>query len=320
MALPTETVYGLAADATNPAAVRRIFAAKGRPPTNPLIVHVSDAAVARRCATAWPAAADRLASALWPGPITLVLPRSGMIAGEVTAGGRTVALRAPDHPVALRVLKELGGPVAAPSANRSSRVSPTTAAHVRRDLGKRVDLVLDGGPCRVGIESTVLDLTVRPPLILRPGAVSRERIERLIGRVEFFTGIAKGVAASPGQQAVHYAPRAAAYRFGSAQADLVLEFIRRHPSVKVAVLALVDSPAAAALIKAFGRRGVIAMPRAAREYARRFYAALRKADQRAGAIWIEQPPATPRWVAIRDRIDRATQPGADANARRKRRG
>jgi L-threonylcarbamoyladenylate synthase len=320
VALPTETVYGLAADATNPAAVRRIFAAKGRPPTNPLIVHVSDAAVARRCATAWPRAAERLASALWPGPLTLVLPRSEIIADEVTAGRRTVALRAPDHPLAQRVLRELGGPVAAPSANRSRRVSPTTAAHVRRDLGKRVDLILDGGPCRVGIESTVVDLTVRPPLILRPGAVSRERIERLIGRVEYFTGTAKGVAASPGQQAVHYAPRAAAYRFGAADAELVLKFVRRRPSVRVKVLALAGSPARAALIKAVGLRGVIEMPRGAREYARRFYAALRKADERAEAIWIEQPPDTPQWVAIRDRIDRATEPGAKDNTRRKRRG
>jgi L-threonylcarbamoyladenylate synthase len=309
---PTETVYGLGADATNAQAVRKIFAAKGRPQTNPLIVHVSDSSVARRCATAWPPSADRLAAALWPGPITLVLPKSGLIADEATAGRSAVALRVPDHPLALKLLLGFGGPVAAPSANRSSRISPTTAGHVRRDLGKRVDLILDGGPCRVGIESTVLDLTRDVPMILRPGGVSRERVEELIGPVEMFCGVANGAAASPGQQAVHYAPSAAAYRFASSEAVAVLEFVRRHPGLKVAVLALDDSPSGAALAAGLDRGDIIQMPSSADEYARRFYAALHEADERAGAIWIEQPPQAPSWLAIHDRIRRATRSAVQA--------
>jgi L-threonylcarbamoyladenylate synthase len=310
VAFPTETVYGLGADATNTAAVRKIFAAKRRPSTNPLIVHVSDSCVARRCATAWPDTAECLAAALWPGPITLVVPCSGIIVEEATAGRATVALRAPDHPMAQQLLLAFGGPVAAPSANRSSRISPTTAEHVRRDLGERVDLILDGGPCRVGIESTVLDLTRDPPMILRPGGVSRERIEQLVGRVELFVGAAEGAAASPGQQAKQYAPVSAAYRFAPTGAAAVLEFARRHPSIKVVALVLGDSAARRALAEGLGRRALIEMPDAADGYARQFYAALRKADERADAIWIEEPPATPPWLAVRDRIHRATLPAA----------
>ena len=308
VALPTETVYGLGADATNSQAVRKIFAAKGRPRSNPLIVHVADSSVARRCATAWPRSAQRLAAALWPGPLTLVLPKASMIVDEATAGQPTVALRAPDHPLALKVLRGFGGPVAAPSANRSSRISPTTADHVRRDLGRRVDLILDGGPCKVGIESTVLDLTRHPPTILRPGGVSREAIEELIGPVEIFSGSAQGIASSPGQQSVHYAPSAPAYRFAAGEVSKVLEFAGHHPSINVVVLALEESPSAKGLV----RRNIIKMPSAPEQYARRFYAALREADERADAIWIEQPPQTPAWLAIRDRINRATQnpPGA----------
>jgi len=307
VALPTETVYGLGADATNARAVEKIFAAKGRPQTNPLIVHVADSSVARRFATAWPPAAQRLATALWPGPLTLVLPKASMIVDEATAGQSTVALRAPDHPLAQKVLLGFGGPVAAPSANRSSRVSPTTAQHVRRDLGRRVDLILDGGPCRVGIESTVLDLTRDPPMILRPGGVSREALEELIGPVEIFSGSATGIASSPGQQTVHYAPSAAAFRFVAAEASKVLEFARSHPSIKVVVLALEDSPSRSALAKGLDRRNIIEMPSAPDDYARQFYAALRDADERAGAIWVEEPPPMPPWLAIRDRINRATR-------------
>src|SRR5436305_14927180 len=153
VAFPTETVYGLGADATNPAAVRKIFAAKGRPATNPLIVHVADEAVARKYAAIWPAAASRLAGKFWPGPLTLVVAKHPSIPSEATAGRQTVGLRAPDHPLALELLRGFAGAVAAPSANRSTRISPTTAEHVREELGDRIDLILDGGPCRVGIES-----------------------------------------------------------------------------------------------------------------------------------------------------------------------
>lgn len=312
VAFATETVYGLGADATNASAVRRIFSAKGRPPTNPLIVHVTDATMARRCATAWPKSAQRLAAALWPGPITLVLPRAPMIVDEVAAGRETVALRAPDHPVAQKLLRQFGGPIAAPSANRSSRVSPTTAAHVREELGDRVDMILDGGPCRVGIESTVIDLSGARPMILRPGGITRQRIEQLIGRVGLFRGTARGSAASPGQQAIHYAPIAAAYRFAARDATAVLQFARSHPSLKVVALVFPESAAPSALEDGLGRRAVIHMPDDAEQYARRFYAVLREADRRADVIWIQEPPATPSWLAIHDRLGRATLPARQA--------
>src|SRR5947199_1722271 len=169
VAFPTETVYGLGADATNAEAVAKIFAAKGRPSTNPLIVHVADVPTARRYAAEWNDAAQALAAAWWPGPLTLVLRKNPVIVDAATAGRPTVALRVPDHPLALRLLQLFGGPVAAPSANKSNHVSPTTAGHVREELGDAVDVVLDGGPCSVGIESTVVDLTGKRPVVLRPG-------------------------------------------------------------------------------------------------------------------------------------------------------
>ena len=180
---PTETVYGLGANALDPAAVNRIYEAKGRPAHNPLIVHVADAAAAQRLVTAWPEAAERLAAKWWPGPLTLVLPKSREVPTEVTAGLGTVAIRVPAHPVALALLKAAGVPVAAPSANRSGELSPTTAEHVQRSLGDLVPMILDAGPTTVGIESTVIDLSDRAPVLLRPGMVTREEIEALIGPV-----------------------------------------------------------------------------------------------------------------------------------------
>ena len=215
VAFPTETVYGLGADARNPDAVRKIFAVKGRPATNPLIVHVSGVAMAKVYASRWSQQARKLAQNLWPGPLTLVVPKTSAIAPEATAGLDSVALRMPDHPMAIELIRKFDGPIAAPSANRSTHVSPTTADHVRQELGKDVELVLDGGPCRVGIESTVLDLTGVIPHILRPGSVTRKQIERLIGPVEMRSIVTDLTtpAASPGQQEVHYAPRTPAFRF-----------------------------------------------------------------------------------------------------------
>src|SRR3954471_1942381 len=207
VAFPTETVYGLGADATNAAAVAKIFAAKGRPATNPLIVHVADLETAKRYTAVWNDAAQTLAAVWWPGPLTLVVPKRPEIVDAATAGRPTVALRVPDHPLALELLRAFGGPIAAPSANRSTHVSPTTAQHVREELGDAVDLVLDGGPCGVGIESTVLDLTTTLPVILRPGAVTPEQIKAVIGQVHLFKGSAAEhvPASSPGQQSIHYA-------------------------------------------------------------------------------------------------------------------
>jgi len=209
VAFPTETVYGLGADATNERAVAKIFEAKGRPHFNPLISHVPGAAEAQRF-VAWNETADRLAAKFWPGPLTLVMPRSrgSTIALLTTAGLDSVAIRAPDHPMALELMRAAGVPIAAPSANRSGAVSPTLAAHVAESLGSRVSLILDGGPCTVGVESTVLDLTGETPTMLRPGGATREAIEAVIGPIALSHVLPTGDAArkSPGQLASHYAP------------------------------------------------------------------------------------------------------------------
>jgi len=293
VAFPTETVYGLGADALDAAAVGRVFAAKGRPATNPLIVHVADAETARRFAEVWPVEATRLAARYWPGPLTIILPKHRSIPDAVTAGKPTVGLRVPRHPIALELLKAFDGPVAAPSANRSTRVSPTSAQHVRDELGETVDLILDGGPCHVGIESTVLDLSASTPTILRPGSIMREEIEREIGPVAVFGGsVEAGVAASsPGQHAVHYAPRATAYRFTTQQRDRVrmAASLDRDPSHVYLFLS--------------------EMPHTPQQYARELYRTLRSHDaQGASAIYVEMPPDTPAWAAVRDRLTRATMP------------
>ncbi|HEX4124999.1 MAG TPA: L-threonylcarbamoyladenylate synthase [Tepidisphaeraceae bacterium] len=306
VAFPTETVYGLGADATSAEAVARIFAAKGRPANNPLIVHVADAAAAQRCAANWPAAAETLATRFWPGPLTIVVRRvrSGnwAVADAVSAGGDTIGLRAPDHPIALRLLREFAGPVAAPSANRSSHVSPTTAAHVRDDLGDRVDLILDGGPCRVGIESTVLDLTGEPT-ILRPGHISRIQLEQALGgRVSIADEQKRGtMLRSPGRSEIHYAPRLPTFRFERAQRP-ALE-ASDHPRRKL-MLWGGDAP------MSLPRRWI--MPTDPSAYAAELYRVLREMDAPddvgEGEIWIEMPPDEPAWAAVRDRLLRASSP------------
>jgi L-threonylcarbamoyladenylate synthase len=209
VAFPTETVYGLGGDATNERAVAKIFEAKGRPQFNPLISHVLDAGEARRLVQ-WNDVADKLAARFWPGPLTLVLPRSmnSPIALLATAGLDTAAIRAPAHPMAQALIRAAGRPIAAPSANRSGAVSPTRAEHVAESLGNRVKLILDGGPCEVGLESTVLDLTTSTPTLLRPGGATREAIEAVIGPRALSDAIPSGDAArkSPGQLDSHYAP------------------------------------------------------------------------------------------------------------------
>ena len=209
VAFPTETVYGLGGDATNERAVAKIFEAKGRPQFNPLISHVLDAGEARRLVQ-WSDVADKLAARFWPGPLTLVLPRAkgSPIALLATAGLDTAAIRAPAHPMAQALIRAAGRPIAGPSANRSGAVSPTRAEHVAESLGDRVKLILDGGPCEVGLESTVLDLTTAMPTLLRPGGATREAIEEVIGPVALSHAVPSGNAAhkSPGQLASHYAP------------------------------------------------------------------------------------------------------------------
>ena len=211
VAFPTETVYGLGANALDPAAVARIFAAKGRPANNPLIVHVAEREQAQQLTATWSAEAERLAQHFWPGPLTLVLPKRSTVPDIVTAGAATVAVRVPAHPLALALLRAAGLPIAAPSANRSNHLSPTTAAHVRASLGDAVDVILDGGPTSGGLESTVLDLSRRPPRLLRPGLVPPSSIEALIGPIEQPSlSLADSTPLpSPGIQPRHYAPRAA---------------------------------------------------------------------------------------------------------------
>jgi L-threonylcarbamoyladenylate synthase len=214
VAFPTETVYGLGANALDSQAVEHIFAVKERPPTDPLIVHIASADDLPRVARDIPQIAHRLADAFWPGPLTLVLPKHGAVPDNVTAGLGTVAVRVPSHPVTLALLRACGVPIAAPSANRFGSVSPTTAQHVLADLGDRIDLILDGGPTLIGVESTVLDITNARAKILRPGGITREALEAIIGSLDVYAepaGKSESITVpqpSPGLMAKHYAPRA----------------------------------------------------------------------------------------------------------------
>jgi L-threonylcarbamoyladenylate synthase len=292
VAFATETVYGLGADARRADAAARIYAAKGRPSANPLIVHVRDADDARRWCSGWDERADRLAARFWPGPLTLVLGRGHDIPAVVAGGGDTLALRAPSHPVAQALLLRFGGPIAAPSANRSLHVSPTTAAHVADDLGGRVALVLDGGPSPIGLESTVLALTGPRARLLRPGRVRVDAIEAELGPIEVVEAHASAHAAAlaaPGQLARHYAPDRPA-RLVEADA------IAQAPSdVLVLTWSAPDGP------------GRLRLPAESEGFEAALYARLREAETLGPrAIWIERPPEGPAWTAVRDRLRRAT--------------
>ncbi len=303
VAFPTETVYGLGADARNANAVRRVFAVKGRPANNPLIVHVAGVVVAKRYAARWSDVTRVLAQHFWPGPLTLVVPKTGEIVDEATGGGATVGLRMPDHPLALALLAAFDGPVAAPSANRSNRISPTTAEHVRAELGDAVDFILDGGACAVGIESTVLDVSGDIPRILRPGHITRVQIEAVIGPIEVAgdSSPARGALLSPGRLPVHYAPVAPAYRFETSERDQVLN------QVKAGERLLLISDADG--MPMGDDAHIHFMPNNPTDYAHRLYATLRELDQRSSLpILIEMPPNQPQWVALRDRLTRATRP------------
>ncbi len=229
VAFPTETVYGLGADALNPEAVARIFEAKGRPAHDPIIVHVADADGLAGVAREVPAVAGRLAEMFWPGPLTLVVPKAQAVPAVVTAGGETVAVRCPAHNVALALIRAAGTPIAAPSANRFGHTSPTAAQHVLEDLDGRFELLLDGGPTPVGVESTVLDLTGRVPTILRPGGVTREALEAVLGRVAVLERLPEGETSprSPGLLDRHYAPRATLWLFTGPR-ERVVAAIRRE--------------------------------------------------------------------------------------------
>ena len=302
VAFPTETVYGRGAEALNAEAVAAVFAAKGRPAGNPLIVHVVDEAMARRVCDHWPPSASMLAARFWPGPLTMVLPKAAFVPDAVTASGPTVAVRCPSHPLTLALLETLGTPLVGPSANRSGSVSPTCAEHVRESFTEDEVFVLDGGPCVGGIESTVVDLTTDPPRVLRPGLISAEQVAEVLGRpVE--TGPRRAEpsspARSPGLMKSHYAPAS----------PLMLvergDIAERLATVKGTAIILGPSS-----LEVRPPHSLVPMPEEPVAYAARLYAALRQADaDRPEAILVVIPWKGERpeglWVAIDDRLRRA---------------
>lgn len=296
VALPTETVYGLGADALNPAAVARIFALKGRPTDHPLIVHLPPDEPLDNWTDAVPQAARALAQAFWPGPLTMILTRGARVPKAVTGGQETVALRVPDHPVALALLRAFGSGIAAPSANRFGHISPTTAAHVRAEFGDALPLILDGGPCRVGIESTIVDLSRGAPVVLRPGAISAADIARVIGS----TAIEGSTPAGPAPRASgllerHYAPRT--------PAELVESAALAGRLTQLAALG--QTVGVLALGRSIDGTG-IALPKDPTAYSQGLYAALRELDARGyRRLLIEAPPRDDAWRAVNDRLQRA---------------
>jgi len=304
VALPTETVYGLAANAWNADAVQRIFEVKGRPPHNPIIVHVASLEFARRCVSDWPPLAARLAGAFWPGPLTLVLPRSPEIPDVVTAGGRTVGVRWPNHPFIQAVIRACGFPLAAPSANRSNHISPTNADHVRKDLGGRIPLIVDGGPSQVGIESTVLDLACSPPRLLRPGMIHTESLLAAMGGSALQTSAgAETLLRSPGLLPKHYSPKARLVLLQWRDENDLAAQISKYPISRDRIHLIAHH--VIPLRQNFGRLAV--MPHDAEAFARAIYAELHQCDE-AGAelILVESPPSGEEWRAITDRLTRAS--------------
>jgi L-threonylcarbamoyladenylate synthase len=297
VAFPTETVYGLGALALNADAVGRIFTAKGRPANNPVIVHVAEIAEAVAIAAEWPDIAERLARRFWPGPLTLVVLRGAIVPDVTTAGGPTVAIRVPAHPVALALLRAVGTPIAAPSANCSSELSPTRADHVLRGLDGRIDLVLDGGPTTAGIESTVLDVTTSPPRLLRPGSISPAELEAIVGPISRQAALNVGQSLpSPGMLPRHYAPRTPLECSTDGRAR-VAEL--RGAGARIGWLTWNEPASAAGLV-------VQRMPTDPAGYAAHLYAALHTLDD-AGVdrIIVDLPPDAEKWLAVRDRLHRA---------------
>lgn len=294
--LPTETVYGLAGDALNPEAIRRIFALKGRPADHPVIVHLGDASWLDQWARDIPATARQLSARFWPGPLTLILRRAATVSDLLTGGQDTVGLRIPAHPVALAVLRGFGRGLAAPSANRFGRLSPTRAEHVRAEFGADLPLVLDGGPCEIGIESTIVDLSAEQPRVLRPGNIPVELLASFLD-MRVASGEATSIPRVSGSLRSHYAPRAHAELLARNLLGQRLRQARREDET-VVVLAIGELPAAA--------HG-LTLPDSPDDYARGLYAALRALDaDGVQRILIEAPPASAAWLAIRDRLQRAT--------------
>ncbi|BBC98510.1 L-threonylcarbamoyladenylate synthase [Streptomyces griseofuscus] len=301
VALPTETVYGLGANAEDPAAVARIFQVKGRPSTHPLIVHIGHADLLDDWVEDVPAAARLLAEHLWPGPLTLVLRRGRRVPLEATGGLETVAVRVPDHPVALALLAAFGGGVTAPSANRFGSVSPTTTDHVRAELGGAVDFVLEGGPCAVGVESTIVDVTGDTPSILRPGGVTREELEAVVGcPLEVPSSSRVRV---PGQHPSHYAPRA---RVVLVEPDKVVAEAELAQELGHRVGVFLPATFADGVTKV---HAVVPLPRSPVDYARGLYGFLRELDERGcDLIFASLPVEEGLGLAIANRLRRAAGP------------
>ena len=302
VALPTETVYGLAANALDARAVERIFRVKGRPTHNPIIVHVASLGMAKRCVARWPTLAGRLAKAFWPGPLTLVLPRAEGIPDLIAAGGPTVGVRWPSHPFIQAVIRECDFPLAAPSANPSNLISPTNAEHVRKHLGNEIRLIVDGGPAQIGIESTVLDISGAPPRLLRPGVIHEQALLAVTGKLAVGGGQSPEVLRSPGLLRKHYAPKARLMVW-TWSGERELEVRSEKSEVRrsgIHVIAHTRIPSRA------GWGGVWVIPHNAEAFARAIYATLHQCDEAGAAlIVVEALPDAPEWRAVADRLRRA---------------
>ena len=303
VAFPTETVYGLGADAANPQALRRVFEIKGRPPDHPLIVHIPHVSLLDYWAGGIPDGAWRLAARFWPGPLTLILPRRAHVSRLVTGGQDTVGLRVPDHPVAMALLQGMGADkgLAAPSANRFGRVSPTTAEHVRAEFGEQVD-VLDGGPCRVGVESTIVGFTGKSPVLLRPGGIAVPTLEETLGQNISQPDVAPPSMRAPGSLSSHYAPATPLEVWATGALERrawELASQGRHVAVMELSIELTRFPGNPRLFN-------FPMPKGAAAYAHALYATLRKIDDACfDRILVEAPPHNANWQAVHDRLRRA---------------
>ena len=297
VAFPTETDYGLGADAANPAAIERLYRVKGRPGDHPVIVHLADATQLAQWVSIVPAAAQQLAQKFWPGPLTLILPKQPQVSARLTGGQDTIGIRIPAHPVARRLLQAFGGGIAAPSANRFGRISATRAEHVRQEFGALIDQVLEGGACEVGIESTILDLSRERPVLLRPGHIAVADIEAVLG--ETVDPMDDGAVRAPGTLAAHYAPRTP-LRLVAADALLQQSKNAAQHGEQVAVLAR------SILAPADGVAFWLQAPPDPRGYAHDLYTGLRQLDDaQCSLILVEQPPAGAAWAAVNDRLRRA---------------
>jgi len=303
VAFPTETVYGLGADGMNPEAIARIYEAKGRPSTNPLILHVADVEAVKCLVRDWPEIAQKLADKFWPGPLTIILPASRLVPDIVRAGNPTVALRSPNHPIALKLLCAFNGPLAAPSANKTTEISPTKPEHVLNNMRGRIDMILDGGRTSSGIESTIINLAEQPPRLLRPGPISPTELEAVVGAMTRFDGAVStnSVQAAPGMSHRHYAPKARLTIHEAAELIGVQSAIQQNTGQKAVVVVLGDD---LELPSNCDHRRLPVDPQGV---SARLYAILHDLDSQGyQRILFQEPPQTDEWLAVKDRLTRAS--------------